>query len=103
MPSNYKCVDHGVGIPGNFEALYPFNEETKNLADATGSADNDIELEERVRRMVNSVRRYEKLLFKQNRPREETKAPVKSTCASTPVPATIPDDKMVEKLRTLVH
>ena len=107
-------MDHGAGVPGNFEALYPFNEETTRLADAVGSANNDIELQERVRCMVDSVRRYEKHLFRQNpkRPgasvgprkrKDSSETATVAAVANKPAAGSsaVPDD--LSRIKALVH
>jgi len=63
----YKHMDFLAPDIGNFEKLFPFNEETTKYGNAVANVADDMEMQEKIKDIVSYMKKFEKILLSQQR------------------------------------
>ena len=69
----HKNVDYSSSGIGNYELLYPFNEETTVLANDICSAENDIDMQQKIKNIVDQMKLWERTVLQQQRQEQRNK------------------------------
>ena len=69
----HKNVDYSSSGIGNYELLYPFNEETTVLANDICNAENDIDMQQKIKNIVDQMKLWERTVLQQQRQEQRNK------------------------------
>jgi tubulin polyglutamylase TTLL2 len=69
----HKNVDYSLSNIGNYEMLYPFNEETTKLANDICGVEDEIEMQQKIKSIVDNMKAFERTLLQQQRLEQRNK------------------------------
>ena len=78
----HKHMDYSAPGIGNYELLYPFNEETKKFAHDVGEPADDILMQQKIKDIVDHMKSWERTLLQQQRQEQREKMKMKSSAAA---------------------
>jgi hypothetical protein len=69
----HKHMDYSAPGIGNYERLYPFNDETKKFANDVGEPLGDILMQQKIKDIVDHMKKWERTLLQQQRQEQREK------------------------------